>query len=738
MNMHTWIKALKFFTCTLLTSMIIFLILFVLLIGGLPPVGEIIRGASGAEWQSQHFPQEVLYEQLHDFRLDENGVITSLSHDPWITVAVNPYLPGRILTLNVSNLSVESTSAQIFYATLGMVFSERHSVNFTLTEGENIVVLPRTTEYSLFRLDLTNQENISIRLDDVTLSNNLVLSLGFWLALLVLLALNTTILYICFFRYDIISRILIKFQSLISDTPNYSATLPEKFTDFFMRDKFYWICVSIVTALSYGSAITNSAVGIDDEGMRDYFAHHGLLSQGRWGDTLVMWLVDIYWFLPFWKELLGLIILVAALTFTCGIFEKYSQGRFNDKAATVFTCVFVSFPYMADLWIFKMRVVNTGILLFFSALAVYLFAKWLIDKKHFIYGLLSALSLGFASAFFEIAMIFFLVIGFGVMFFSNVYAQKNDHDFFNFAVSVVKIGAVSVGGVIVYQVGAVVLQMLFNVSASGYTAAFIGYDTSSVSAFFRSVVWFVMSFRDTRILSAGSGLLEDRLIWATSVIFVLLSIGYSVWRKRIVVLFCGLLVVVAAYSLMIATGSVWFPFRVLSAFSIFVALCFSFMYMISDRVNWNKIRGSALMGFVIVLVVITQSRDMNKIFYMDYLRYQRDIMVMHSIVNDLGGVDKPVVFIGLLPNTLPNARDVAGQTLFNWDRNVGGDYELRFGRIQAFFDMHGFPITALSHIDANKIPPEVAYMPAWPTDGYIREFDEFVVVRLGLSPRFDR
>jgi len=147
---------------------------------------------------SQSFIQPELYNELFGFRLfGDNGII-SLHHDPHLLLTMDSNIAGNFLSIDIENLQVRGTSAQVFYTnSSGRYFNEEDSLRFFLTNGRNIIPLPYST-YTYLRLDLAEQTFISMTVRNVTLSNYLQLPLAFYAILVILSILSIGITYIIF------------------------------------------------------------------------------------------------------------------------------------------------------------------------------------------------------------------------------------------------------------------------------------------------------------------------------------------------------------------------------------------------------------------------------------------------------------------------------------------------------------------------------------------------------------
>jgi len=141
--------------------------------------------------QSFHFSREELYQNLWGLELTEDGVITSLHHDPQISVNFPSAITASILMIDVSNLSTGGNTAQIFYAGMSEALSEERSVRFILFEGLNIIYLPYL-EHVRLRLDLAESADISMIVNYAFFGNYYMLPLSFGISYVLLIILVLT------------------------------------------------------------------------------------------------------------------------------------------------------------------------------------------------------------------------------------------------------------------------------------------------------------------------------------------------------------------------------------------------------------------------------------------------------------------------------------------------------------------------------------------------------------------
>ena len=90
------------------------------------------------------------------------------------------------------------------------------------------------------------------------------------------------------------------------------------------------------------------------------------------------------------------------------------------------------------------------------------------------------------------------------------------------------------------------------------------------------------------------------------------------------------------------------PYRACTVFSVFVAFVFM---LVLQFVEEGKIRTKIKKAFVVVLCImlIWQINDINKWFYVDYMRYEEEVNVVNQVGAEIRSnydVNKPVVFLG--------------------------------------------------------------------------------------------
>ena len=287
------------------------------------------------------------------------------------------------------------------------------------------------------------------------------------------------------------------------------------------------------------------------------------------------------------------------------------------------------------------------------------------------------------------------------------------------------------GALLVSMVGALLFQTIYSVSSSGYTISYIHYDRTSILSFLLSFKEYVNSFFAERVFTTNLTTTE-KIIGTASIAMIVITAVISEQKKKSGIFLAGILFVISAYSMFFLTGLVRPPMRILITFSFLIAFCVAFLYTVFHN-SYPKVK--FVIAFIAMLTVFNQSREINQIFYSNYQRYQIDVMLMESIWKSLMPYSawKPVYFVGYAPSPIP-FNEVVGQSPLNLGRVLGQNSELFAPRLRNFIQEHGLPINMTTQdIDLDELRLRIHDMPNWPQDGFVREFEEYIIVRLGPS-----
>ena len=559
-------------------------------------------------------------------------------------------------------------------------------------------------------------------------------------------------------NYIILFSIIAILFILLSGDKKNLISLKSDFLDFFENNKWFWIAVAITTLLSYGFALTNYSVGVDNEAISSYVHGGVLLSQGRFGLSNFLGLIfDAFEFLPFWFDFLGLIILIIANIFWSVYFMRMSHGRLEKKYTIIFSCLSISYPVIAYLFIFMGSIYSIGFSLLFTGVALILFTSWLYDDR-------GVNSLHPLKSFYKVvAAIFFLAISIGIhewttaLFLTGIFSGllleyicddtgKIKTSFKFFLYTVIKIIIILALAVILKEILTLLYQKINGIVPSGYTSNYISWKVNTIvndiPKFIKNL--FMVFFND---FFKG----KDINLWLAVfnyaiIIEILIAIYLSIKNKSIIpslIVFC---IIGSSLSLNIITGNAFLEARTYVHLGVPIAFTFMLLTYLVFCENLTSIRTVPryLLLFIqkgmkivvitaVVLVCLYQTKSLSELFYFEYLRYEADVRTAYNIMYEIekqdGSLKKPVVFIGPFSGS---ANINMGYVIFEHDRwNIPDRMEYS-NRIIGFIEQLGYNMEAVSsQSDLDKALYESQKMPSYPKEGSIRVFDNFVVVKFG-------
>ncbi len=536
---------------------------------------------------------------------------------------------------------------------------------------------------------------------------------------------------------------------------------------FFLTNKIYMMLVSIVAVGSYGFAITHQTIGIDDTAIGMYFGEDGLApAMGRWVIYLLNKLISLDAFLPWMTELIAVMIFLLSVTLWCVLWYRIVGNQVHILGYAIFSALFISCPLISEVFVYYL---HNGICLAYglTALSLLLILEAMKEcklKARILYVIASIALLTTALGCYE-SFIIVYIMGMIFMFF----LLRKDHKD-GYTVKVLPwMGALVTtvaACVMLRSVLLRVLRLIFGYSIPdsftvGYRNIFENLGQSKADFFMAIKKFWVMYYLN------GVCYLPITVLVLAIAALICFAIYKSVRQKDILLVLSMLAVPFVPVTMVLIEGmpthyraSQYVP--LIGAFAIFLAF---------KEWNYDKMpKGVSVVAVVAAFALIwNQSVDMNRWFYVDYLKYEDTKTVMNHIAYDLESkydLLKPVVFRG--PYDVPyeiakdaylsfssdeyrfmksvaDMVDVHLLEKFNGENGRGYVFAetpvnstLRWGitafdgtakQLQAFWEMHGYGIKV--ETDLEKIAEAEALrigMPTYPKEGYIKETEEYIIV----------
>lgn len=513
----------------------------------------------------------------------------------------------------------------------------------------------------------------------------------------------------------------------------------------FKKFDYYWFCYIFTIILCFGFYLTNHSIGIDDELFRRHTNIYNMFFIGRPGRFIWGNFFHTFEYLPFWREFL------AVCAYSLGIalhaqnfinFLNFEKVKFDKKMALIFSCIAVSFPYIAFNFIFMVTNLEHGINMILSALAVNYFYLYLTKEKKkrylaYILILLTAIFSVYEAniLFFVISCLFIQIVN---LLFNKDYSVKNALKELCFC------GLITLSSVVLNMIIVVIGQLIL-----GYrhfrSEEFFSYDITSVKAFllsfYKVIIDFCKNFAQTLSYNFGSV-----LILICAVIFFFYSSIISERKKCSIFLLFAFLLFLTPLIPLIVEGLYSPPYRLFNTFAFVVAMVVVLLYITVEK---NTVLSRVIMT-VSVLIVFYNSQMMNRIFYFENIKFQNDKIFANNIYYDLSRLNlqnKPVIFLGLRENPVLkynfNEADEINISIFNWDRYDSLESEVFVQRPHAFMKELGYNIDSVFSTDIwkkddlapfyDEIKKKSKNMNIYPNEGYIRAMNDYVLVKIGPS-----
>lgn len=529
---------------------------------------------------------------------------------------------------------------------------------------------------------------------------------------------------------------------------------------YFLSSRWFMIPLLIATIMSFGFTLTHPSISVDDTAMDYYYRQSELLTQGRFFQVFIDKISGIYNFRPFVLDYLAILCLVAAAVLWCSLFKKVSGNKLKLIVYLFFACFFVSYPLITEIFIYMGS--NFETCLGYAMIPFILFILSSDTKNlnkpvtYIVAPFLIALTL---SLYESLAVVYLFGI-FAILILRFLYSddsRKFRDVFLRGLYFVIPL----IFGIVFRFLIDMTLKIVLHLGTSTNASKEIHWDHGfmqnlpklidgmTLSYFYNALVYLPITF----------------LVIAMGATFILMFWhGFKHRSLTIAVLYLGS--ILSVFSLTILQG-VETPYRACSVFSIFTAFVFMLLLQFVEE---GTFRIAIKKAFVVVLCLflIWQLNDINKWFYVDYMRYEEEVNVVNQVAMEIRSnydLEKPVVFLGdyklsdninqytsaeksslagilykNLTGIVPEGKyaykfvQTNGDSFLDWA--VGWNFENNVSEAHKFFKDLGYDFKADNYTMREKAYLLTKDKPQWPKKGSIFETDEFIVVNFGISDKF--
>lgn len=123
----------------------------------------------------------------------------------------------------------------------------------------------------------------------------------------------------------------------------------------YLQWKIYVVCVSFTAILSYGFALSQPMIGVDDSAIGRYFSEGLGPVMGRFGFYLLNKICPVAEYTPFITDFIGVCLLVLGSLLWCLVWERAMGRPLSVLSATCFSCVMISCPMISEVFIYYLH-----------------------------------------------------------------------------------------------------------------------------------------------------------------------------------------------------------------------------------------------------------------------------------------------------------------------------------------------------------------------------------------------
>lgn len=538
---------------------------------------------------------------------------------------------------------------------------------------------------------------------------------------------------------------------------------------YFWSNRIYAVVVSLTAVCSYGFKISHETIGIDDTCVPMYFEEGLAPAVGRWTLYVINKFFHISDFAPWMTELAGVLLMLLAASVWCVAFSRILGRGKSIWAYTFFSALFISCPLISEIYVYylhngiSLAYVLTGMVMLLLLRAM---GTTVERKKRLLYTVAGAALLTVALGCYESFMIVFAVGMLLLFILVRGFGNKEEYvtNPWAWAGLVVAMAAAAIVGrwlALKLVLGSFHIEIPESFRVE-YRNVFSFTEMSRAEFFMVCKRFWIKYYLNAFVYQPITVLVFG--IAAVLVVCIVTGI-----RKRDIFLPLAALAIPVLPTCMVIIEGKETYYRaaqyvpLIGAFAVFLLLILTQKHLPKMCMT---------VGAALAMVLLwRQCTEMNKWFYVDYMKYQDAKRVMEQVAFDLEksyDTNKPVIFRGAYMVPYGIAKDAyvgydsAG---YRWICRIGGlvdphlvekynaedghgyvfaetpvNSALRWGatafdgtaaELGNFMKMlgHDFRIeTDLQKIEeAEKLTED---MPDFPEAGYIKDCEEYIIVNL--------
>ena len=544
---------------------------------------------------------------------------------------------------------------------------------------------------------------------------------------------------------------------------------------FFLKNKVYIAIIGLTAVCSYGFMISHQTIGVDDTATLLYFKEGLAPAIGRWSLYLLNKVFYLSDFSPWMVELVSILIFILSVTLWCVLFRRILGDKISIWGYAIFAGIFLSCPIHSEVFVYYL---HNGICLGYGVIALSLItvlscmrrgtSSRAVVNRFFLAVLGIVVSIGFYESFLIV-----YAVGTVMLFYLIHLVHDGAEEDLRYQDKVLPwigiLGLTGVLAVILRSICLMILKWLFGFEIpENFIVTYRSIFQVSY-ANFSDLFMLLKKFWVLYYVNAFVYLPIAILVTAMTVI-TFYAVKHALCWKNGMPLLGAVAIAVIPVSMAVVEG---YPTRYRTGQYVPLVCAFAVLLLFWE---WNKhiyprwMSYAAIMSLIVLLY--NQCADMNKWFYIDYLKYEDAMNTMNQVAYELEknyNTSKPIIFRGVYRVPYEIVRPAYcsfSSDEYKWICRVtdivdvhlkekffaedGRGYvfvetpvysTLQWGitafdntswQLIEFWKMHGYEFRA--ETDLNKIKDADKLregMPGFPRQGSIVECDEYIIVNFG-------
>ncbi len=408
-----------------------------------------------------------------------------------------------------------------------------------------------------------------------------------------------------------------------------------------LKTPVFIIPLIIVAIGSYGFLLSHSAVNVDTLSANRYYDEGLFISQQRVVGILVDKIFNIMDFRPFLGDFIAVLLLMIASGLYCSLFDNISKNKIKTIAFTVFSCFFISYPLIMEIFTYSPIGICISLGFCFTAISLMLMEEFLnLKKKRFF--VLSSIFLCGAISIYESFVLVYIMGVFASILIKILFANEKKLTMKENILIGIKYLISLILVIIVYYIIANLTIWIFKAPKDLYSNKKIYYSMMEPLKAVKNLIYTVV----VNYFINGFSYLPITFLVISSIISIVIGLVFAIKRKddSIWLMILGMNFTLILLSIIQGKAA---QYRTCQQFQLFVSIIFMLLTQFVIASNTKKYMKNIIV-FIMFLMIFYQVKDIYKWQYLNDLRYQKEkndmIAIGNELVKNYGVENKPIVF----------------------------------------------------------------------------------------------